>query len=539
MNDIKHSSSSKELSLGAVLADLREDASGMWRFRWRALAAAAGAMLVAWLAISSLPDVYEAKAKIYVDSSSRQGPLLAGSLVNSELDTQLTFVQATLTSRPYLVKLLDRLQSDGQYQFSASQRSTILESLQTDVVVAPEGRSPSGAGRLFIVSYKHSDRSLALAVVDQLVANFVEQSRSGSRQQTENVQNALEMQRKDLEARLASSETQLATFKKQNIGVLPGQGGDNFTRLQTERDNLQVARNQLAVLQRQRETVNGQMRGEVRVQPVSGSQTGGVAAQKDIDARIKDAESKLEDLLVSYTDRHPEVLALRQNIADLRTRREAELLSLEQGGLGSGSLNVTANPVYQSLRAQLAKVDVDLAVAREDIAQRERRIATLQSNAATAPDIEAELSRLNRDYSVTKGQYDSVLDKVQRAQLSESADETEVVKYQLVEPPSARSNPVAPKRILFLLAAFVLSIGGGLVVAFLFNQLQPVFHSSASLAKELRLPVLGSVTSGSQTTEAMALATARTQFVLAGAVVACGYGVLMYFGNALSLMLGR
>ena len=60
------------------------------------------------------------------------------------------------------------------------------------------------------------------------------------------------------------------------------------------------------------------------------------------------------------------------------------------------------------------------------------------------PEIEAELSRLNRDYEVNKQQYDTLLQRLESAKISQSADQnTENVKFRIIEPPTV---PVKAKR---------------------------------------------------------------------------------------------
>jgi polysaccharide chain length determinant protein (PEP-CTERM system associated) len=278
--------------------------------------------------------------------------------------------------------------------------------------------------------------------------------------------------------------------------VLPGQGGDYFTRLQTEREGLNQARSQLDVIMSQRNALNDQLRGQSPLVPNGRALDPGVGGNRDIDARIKESEAKLEDLRLRFTEKHPEVVALKQTIADLKSRRGEELAALQGGGAGSGSLAVSDNPLYQSIRMQLNKIDVDAAAARADIAQRERRIAELQRSINTAPDVEAELGRLNRDYGVIKAQYEALLDRLQRARLSESADQTGVVQFQVIEPPAARFEPVGPNRPLMIIAVLLGAIGAGAGVAYVLHQLRPVVSSANALAELTRLPVIGTVSIG-------------------------------------------
>src|SRR4029078_2841023 len=101
----------------------------------------------------------------------------------------------------------------------------------------------------------------------------------------------------------------------------------------------------------------------------------------------------------------------------------------------------------------------------------------------TRPQVEAEYARLNRDYEVVREGYRELVDRLQKARLSARADETGVVKFEVVDPPSASFSPVAPNRVLLLAAVLVVGLGLGGGTAYVMHQLRPVFHSTRALAE--------------------------------------------------------
>src|SRR5262249_46242965 len=84
-----------------VLRELR----GAWRYRWIGLALAWSIALVGWGAVLLMPNVYESKAKVYVDAETVLKPLLVGLAVNSDLTNQVNMMSAVLMSRPNVEKV--------------------------------------------------------------------------------------------------------------------------------------------------------------------------------------------------------------------------------------------------------------------------------------------------------------------------------------------------------------------------------------------------------------------------------------------------
>jgi polysaccharide chain length determinant protein (PEP-CTERM system associated) len=199
-------------------------------------------------------------------------------------------------------------------------------------------------------------------------------------------------------------------------------------------------------------------------------------------------------LLLRFTDKHPDVTAARRQLEDLKERQKTEMEAVRRGDQAAiAATGLAANPVYQGMRLQLSQIDVEVAAARQQVADQESKIAEQRKMINTAPQVEAEYERLNRDYSVTHGQYQALVDRLSRAQLSDKADATGVVRFEVVDPPRVDPEPVFPKRPRLILLVLVSGLAAGLGVAYLMHQLRPVFTSPRQLTEATQLPVLGSV----------------------------------------------
>lgn len=467
-----------------VWGQLVEQLSGMWRFRWRALATAWVLALAGWGWVYALPNLYSASARVHVDTESALRPLLRGLAVETNIQDQLNFMTRALLSRPQLEKVARETDLDLRAQ-TPRDMERIVEELQAKIQIAGDGRSS-----IYTISYEDADRQLAQRIVQTLLDAFVETSLGDKRNDSSSAQRFLEDQIKDYEQRLSQAEDRLADFKKKHVGMMPGDGGDYYERLQKENQTLDSLRADLRLAQDRRDQLRGQIDGEEAVFGVVQPSAAGTASP--LDARISEFESQLADLRLRFTDKHPDIVALESTIARLKKQRDDEAAASRGHG---GSAGLDLNPVYQELRISLTDAELELTTLRGKVADQEGRVAGLKRAVDTVPEVEAELKRLNRDYDVTKKQYEELLGRLESARLSDQAEQSsDDIKFKIIDPPVASLLPVAPNRPLFLTGVLVAALGAGGVLAFLQNQLSPVFASRRRLAELTKVPVIGTVT---------------------------------------------
>ena len=488
--------------MNPIINELRDQLSGSWRFRWLALAAAAAVALIGWLVVFSLRDRYEAGASVFVNTKTSLRPALQGLTVEQDVDAELNFVRQSLLADPSL----QRIASEGGVLpegGSERQRQELLAAMgkRIDINVrSANGREEerNTAGSIYHIAYQDHDRSRALRVVGILLDTLVNETLGGKREGSENAQQFLETQIADYEKRLRQAEDRLAAFKSRHIGLMPTEQGGYFAELQKESEAAATVKTKLAAAESRRAALTRQLHGDIAVAaaaPGPGAAGSGSKGSFDTLSRIDEAQAHLDELLLKYTDAHPDVIAARQTLEDLKRRRAAEIESLRQGNPDAAAASrASTNPVYQSVQLALNQVDVDIADLNTELAQHEAKVAELRRSLDTAPQVEAEFAQLNRDYDVNKAQYTALLGNLQKARLGERADNAGSVRFEIVQPPSAPFGPVWPRRKLLMLGIFAAALAGAGALAYGLNYLFPVISSAEALAQAVKVPLLGEVT---------------------------------------------
>lgn len=466
-----------------------EEIRGTWRFRRPALAVTWAVCALGWAAVLAMPDMYESRARIFVDTRTPLGGYLKDLTIQPDVTAQLNLVRQSLLSRPQLEKVIRETDLDLRAKVPEA-RLKLVSSLQQKIQVKA---TETGAGGLvFTLQYEDRNRETSLRVIELLMNTFVEETLGGKRSGSEVAQKFLREQIEEYEQRLRDAEERLADFKRRNVGLMPGAQGDYFSRLQAETQQLEKMQADLAIAMKEREELDRQLRGEATVAMSQSGAAGAAVGTGGTAARIREAQTKLDSLLLQYTEKHPDVIALRETIAQLEARQQEEIEALKSGQ-GAISAGAAANPVVQSIQLALNKADVDIASLRARIADAQRRVAELRKLVDTAPEVEAEFARLNRDYESTRARHLELVDRAERAKLGDQAEETEAVRFEVIDPPTATLEPVAPNRPLLLAAVLIVGLGAGAGLAFVMHQLRPVFTNSRSLTEITGLPVLGVV----------------------------------------------
>jgi len=235
-----------------TLAQIYVYVLGVWRHRWLALVVAWLVSMSGWLWVWQMPEAYVASARVYVDTNSVLRPLLRGLTIQPNINQRIVMMSRTLLSRPNLEKLMRMTDLDLTVN-SDAERDALLSKLASSISLTGE----RGNSSLYSISVRHQDRDTAKRIAQSLITVFIESSLSGKREDSSNAQDFLDVQISEYEQRLIDAENRLAHFKQENVDVLPGSGGDYYSRLQASRLDLSKARLHLSEME-------NRLAGEVR-----------------------------------------------------------------------------------------------------------------------------------------------------------------------------------------------------------------------------------------------------------------------------------
>jgi len=474
-----------------LIAEAVAVARGMWRRRWVGVLVAWLAAVIGIVALTRMPDRFEATARVYVDTKTVLRPLMRDLAVEPDIDQTVGLLARTLINRPNVELLMKKVDLDAQAG-SRQERDAIVERLTREIKVTSAGRD-----NVFSFSYRDIEAVRARQMVENLVALFLESDQSAKRRDVESARGFIDEQIKAHEVRLADAENRLKEFKLRNLGITDASGRDYFTRvagLTEEINNLTI---ELRANEQSREALKREMEGETAILlPEEPAPFIATARSPEIESRLDAQRKQLDELLRRYTDLHPDVIATRKLIARLEEEKQqfdAEARRQAVARAKAEPARTVSNPVMQRVKFALAEAEASVASQRVRLGDLRARLAQMRASANRVPQIEAELAQLNRDYDIVRRNYEALVARREKASMSEEVDATRLAQFRVIEPPRTSPQAVFPNRLVLAPLVMLAALAVGVAASFLVSQLMPTFDNARELAKVAQRPILGSV----------------------------------------------
>lgn len=459
----------------------------MQQRRWLGVAVAWVVALLGAAAVVVMRDRYEASARVFVDTQTVLKPLMTGLAFQPDIDQQVNMLAKTLISRPNVERLISSPRV-GLQGLSDRDREKVIDRYTKEIKVLA-----SGNANLFAITYRDINPQRAQHVVEELVSLFVTSGIVDKQRDSEQARQFLDDQIKVYEAKLTESENRVKDFKLRNFGLTGTADKDFFARMSNTTDELSRLRVELQAAEQSRDALRRELANEDPTIPVEAMGPGMGIQPSETETRLDGQKRLLDDLMRRYTDEHPDVVAVKRNIAQLEQQRKAEAeAKLRASG---GKLRpAPTSPVFQRIRVALAEAEAKVASLRGQVSAQQSHLAESRSMASRMPEVEAELAQLNRDYEVVRKNYEQLVTRRESASLGEKIDQTtKVAEFRVVEPPRVSPKPAQPSRIVVALLAIVAAIGAGAGSTLLLSQLMGTVNDTRQLKEISGRPVLGSV----------------------------------------------
>ncbi len=428
---------------------------------------------VLWGASWVLPSVYRSGTLILVEQPSVPSQYVVPNIAGNLQDRLQTMTQQIL-SRTRLLHIIETLHlyaAERQHMTPDEVVERMRKDIEIELVRSPDRDTVTS----FNIYYSSHSPVVAQEVTNELSSLFINENLEARQVQSENTTKFLERQLEEARVSLAEQEDKIRAYKDQHLGELPGQLQSNLqilgglqSQLQSEGEALNRAKQQSVYLQ----SLLGQYRSLRSTSSSGGDVSAGLTA---LDQELDRLKAQLADLSSRYTDRHPDVRKLKEQIA--KTERMKQQITSDLRARASNPQPDTtedvANPVQAREMTPMLELQSQLKVTQIEIENRQRSMQALRANINDyqgrlnqAPIREQQLADLTRGYDQSKTNYDSLYAKKNSSELATNLElEQKSEHFRVLDPPSLPQKPYSPNRLKLCAIGLFVGLVLGSVVA--------------------------------------------------------------------------
>jgi succinoglycan biosynthesis transport protein ExoP len=452
--------------------NLKEYFTIVRRRRWYFLLPLFVGWLIVWGVSWFLPSIYRSGTLILVEQPSVPSQYVVPNIASSSLQERLQSITQQILSRTRLMSIIEK-----EHLYAESRpRATpdeLIERMRKDIEIElVHDRDQLTA---FNVYYSSGDPRVAQQITKELTELFISENLEARQEQSENTTEFLEIHLEEARKSLSEQEDKIRQFKDEHLGDLPGQLQGNLqilgglqAQLGSEQSALDRAKQQNVYL----ESLLSQYRSVQRSKQSDNASVGLPALEQELE-RLR---AKLAELSSHYTDLHPDVRKVKEQIA--KTEKMKQQITAELKDKSSAAATDDNSAISPKNDAEIrdtspmAELESQLKVNRLEIANRERgseelraKISDYQARLNREPVREQQLADLTRNYDQSRANYDSLLKKKNDSELATSLEHRQQGEhFRILDPPSLPVKPHSPDRFKFGLAG--LAVGLALGAAF-------------------------------------------------------------------------
>lgn len=504
-------------------------ALAVWsRRKWLALIVFAAPFSAVLGVVTYLPNTYQSSARVVVERQQVPETFVQPT-VTSELENRLRTISEEVISRSRLQDLITRFGLYPELKGRVPQEA-IIERVRRDIrPLKLEAGEGIGRGMwrpatiAFTITFQGRDPQTVALVTNALASFYMEENLKVRERLTTGTAQFLKVQVEETKKRLDEQERRVSEFKRRYIGELPQQMTANLAML--ERLNTQLSLNNTSLIRaiERRDALAKQL---AEVDPSTPTEGPDAAS-----TRLARLRQELTTLTARFTDKYPEVIRVKTEIAKL----ERQLAEPKPEERSRPEPSAPAGPQVLRLRQLLNEQEAEIRVLKTEEKNLRTALETYQRRIENAPRREQEFQEVERDYDATKDLYRSLSKRHEEAQLAESLEQSQKgEQFRILDPAIPSHEPAAPKRSQLMMVGLVLSLGLALGAVVLAEQLDTSFHAVDDLRAFSPVPIL--VTIPRIVTQGDAFRRRRRERIAMGATM---LGLALIFGASSFVAMGN
>ncbi|MDO3379698.1 XrtA system polysaccharide chain length determinant [Geoalkalibacter halelectricus] len=427
---------------------------------------------------------YEASSTVFIERNMIDS-LLRGITITPSMDDRIRVLRHYMLSRDLISRTLRKLDADLTAP-TPEQFEGLIRKYQRATNINMRGQE------LFIVSLRDEDPVFARDFINALVGTYVEENIASKREEAFGAGRFISEQLTFFKQRLDEAQDRVIQFRRdREIYSTVSEAAllENIKRAEEGLEQIKMQKNEMlatiATIRRQLD-----MMAEFSAQNTS-NPFGFAATGSGGNALVAQLESRRQEMLQVYNERHPEIVRLDARIEAILEAEKDNPVELAVAPVVE--FNPLEDPIYVDLKMRLNARETEF----QAIEARERELqAMIQENQAKLREFPEEkklLADLERERNSYLKLYEQLLERQGVTEVSkqmEVADKT--TTFRIVDPAVLPRAPVSIDRFKVMLLGVFVGFGAGLGLVILLEMIDGRFKDIDSL-RQLGIPILAEI----------------------------------------------
>ena len=498
-------------------------------------------LLVGWCAVWGaswvLPARYKSNTLILVEQPTMPKNYVVPN-INDDLQGRMQSITQQILSRTRLLMIVDKLHLYDEKGTTIPPDKKVAM-MRKDIGIDLVHDEHNEEITAFRISYSSHDPHVAQQVTSELTALFISENLRVRQEQSEGTTKFIANQLEDARVTLSQQEAKVRAFEGMHEGLLPTQQASNLqilsglqSQLQNEQDALNAAKQQRVYYQALLEQ-NRALHGS--------SRSGDVTDLASLNQEITRLNAQLLDLSSRYTDRYPDVLKLKDQIAKAQKQREDLIADTRRKqatkapAASTAALDPTESTPLLQLESQLQANQLETSNREHAISALMARINDYQTRLNEEPAVEQQLADLTRGYDQSKANYDDLLKKENESSMATDMEQMQQgERFTILDPPTLPVNPDFPNRLMFCGIGLAVGLVLGILVVAGFEFMDDRLHDEKEIKALLPTAVISEIPEVLNAPDEQLI---KRKAVLGWAMAAFAFAAILA-GSAFSLLHG-
>ena len=410
--------------------------------------------VLAVVATLYIPAQYVSQSSVQIGQQKVSNDLVK-SIVTEDISSRLASINQQIESRSSILPIVEKFNLYSDQKLTMDDRIALARK-NIDIQALGTGFAHASGIPGFTIAFTANDAHTAQLVCAEITSLFITANLTDQTDATAGSTDFIKEQLNNAKTTLDDQDAKMADFERKYFGMRPEDEGNNVSFLNSLNSQLGAATQELSRMEQDKSLMESMLASQATATPAT------VSPQTQ-EQQLQALLTQRDNLAQHYTASYLPLVTINRQIADLQAKMAHP--SAQANAAAPAATGGNDSVAVRDLRARISANDLAIQQKRNEQAQINKQIHDYQTRIQSTPQVEEEYKQLTRDTQTSQALYDSLLAKLNQAQMATDLQNRQQGEtFSILDPANLPDNPTFPKRRIFASGG----LAGGLALGLLF-----------------------------------------------------------------------